>query len=77
MRLDSGIIAYELAHNKYMEWLSESDSQRHDWVIAYETIETLLGLQGISYNVDTCICGHEYQVTVYIKNERFDFTFTY
>lgn len=38
MRLENDIVAYELAHNKYMEWLSESDSQCHDWVIAYETI---------------------------------------
>lgn len=77
MRVDNGIVAYEMAHNKYMEWVSESVSQRHDWVTAYETIETLLGLQGISCNVDTTVCGREYKITVYIENERFDFTFTY
>ncbi len=77
MVLDNGIVAYELAHNKYMEWLTRDESQRLEWVTAYETIETLLGLQGILYRVDTDINGREYRVTVYIKNVQFDFTFTY
>lgn len=77
MRLDNSIVAYELAHNKYMEWLSDSSSKRCDWVTAYETIVELLGFHSIPCDVATAVCGNEYQITVYIENERFDFTFTY
>lgn len=77
MRLDSSIVAYELAHYKYMEFISDSNSQSHDWVTGYETIMELLGFHSIPCDVATAVCGKEYQITVYIKNERFDFTFTY
>lgn len=77
MVLDSGIVAYELAHNKYMEWLARDDSKRREWASAYETIETLLGLNGTPCRVDTDINGREYKVTVYIKNVQFGFSFTY
>lgn len=77
MRLDNGIVAYELAHNKYMEWICGDSSQRSEWVSAYETIETLFGFHSIPCDVATSVCGSKYQVTVYIKDERFDFTFTY
>lgn len=77
MRLDNSIVAYELAHNKYMEWLSDSDSQRHEYVTAYETIVELLGFHSIPCDIGESVCGHKYQITVYIENERFDFTFTY
>lgn len=77
MRLDNGIVAYELAHYKYMDWLSDSNSQSHDWVTGYETIMELLGFHSISCDVATAVCGKEYLVNVYIENERFNFSFTY
>lgn len=77
MKLNNSIIAYELAHNKYMEWISETQSQSRDYVTAYETIEELLNIHGLSSHTHTGICGHEYKIYVFIEDERFEFTFTY
>lgn len=77
MKLNNGIVAYEVAHNKYMGWLSETDSQRGEWVTAYETIVELLELNCISCDIATAVCGREYQIIVYIDSEKFSFTFTY
>ena len=77
MKLNNNIIAYELAHNKYMEWISETQSQRCDYVTAYETIEELLNLHGIAHTTCQGIQGSEYMIHVFIEDERFVFTFTY
>lgn len=77
MDLNKSIIAYEIAHYKYMDWLSDSSSQRRDWVTAYETIVELLDFNSIPCDVATGVCGREYRIIVYIENERFDFTFEY
>lgn len=77
MKLNNSVVAYELAHNKYMEWMCDLDSQRRAWVTAYETIVELLELNCITCDTSTSVCGREYRIIVYIEYERFDFTFTY
>ena len=77
MRLDTSIVAYEIAHNMYMRHLCELDSNCHEWDIAYKTIEELLALNNITCYAHLTLREDGCKIIVFVDGERFDFSFTY